>query len=965
MSELKVSLVNLTDTFQENARIMICQLDIRQFNFSRDKDRLYRIEDNHLLRSHIDRLLNVAAIHNVDMIVFPEFSIPQTMLDKLSDFARNYNLYIVAGTDYYLKNENFVSRCPIITPQRNYFIEKHVTSILEDSPIKTGRTLIGGDSNIIFQNTRFGSFAVTVCADFMEDRLKADLDIKSLSMLIVPAYHTKSSDYHARMDINVRDSKRGLYVIYSNIKDDGSDSGKSGIFALVDRAFLKEYKDAGCTDNNPETKIYQFKEHSEHAIFELDMMERKPFVSKNNSTDFNVKLIAEDLLSQSKGSQLSQQLGLSGINYILSDSLYVPPKEYNDIIRILAEKNIVVILGDPGTGKTYTAFKLLSDYYSEGYTPIWIHGISKEDRASQSIDITTYKPKEKEIIYLEDPFGHTTFDKREEIKAYIEPLIDAVLKSNSKLIITSRIEVFDAFNKQHETAFDWSDITENVNIAKPSYEKEDLAKIAENYLNNIKYKYITKEVADYIISSIQDGRLSTPLSIYTNIINISEHNDKVLTPQLKNRINEVNILSSLSEEYIQQSKPVNLLYAMVLLVGNVNRSVLVEIHKRVQENLFYKGVNIRYRSFHSVFTHALEYRIQTISRKMPVLRFKHPMYEQSFCKSIVDDKEIQTIVYELVDYFISRLDNSINIIIAFLNRLRFIYPAVAELVALHICENIPPDINTKQKVLLVRKLRALPSSKVNSAVFVFLSPEELLQMCYSKDKDDLNETLRLVRAYKDKGLIDTDDIKWKKIFTEEYLYSQPANNIIDCINIANCMKPLVSHVIFNNIPSIIIYRILLSVKAKTVYRRVCVMLKNTEYSPLIDEVNEFKRNYKKIGRMSMFKQFCVEKYLQMENIKGVIISDKIALEKVLYKKATLYGVGVVASYGRFDVQDTVLITDMSSNKSVLAYSNIDSKSLCVYLRQSKKDSLKISKGNLSKHVRMKVNDIKRIICRLK
>lgn len=62
----------------------------------------------------------------------------------------------------------------------------------------------------------------------------------------------------------------------------------------------------------------------------------------------------------------------------------------------------MLIVGDAGIGKTYTAVKLLNEYYKKGYKPIWVMGMSKEDRELQSTKIMNYEPNDREIVYFEE-----------------------------------------------------------------------------------------------------------------------------------------------------------------------------------------------------------------------------------------------------------------------------------------------------------------------------------------------------------------------------------------------------------------------------------------------------------------------------------------------------------------------------------------------------------------------------------
>ncbi len=94
------------------------------------------------------------------------------------------------------------------------------------------------------------------------------------------------------------------------------------------------------------------------------------------------------------------------------------PKEYPNIIERLERSKLVFIIGDPGIGKTYTAVKLLWDYYEKGYEPIWFTGLERTERLIQRQTLENFHLEKKQIIYFEDPFGRTEFDRRVPLSSF-------------------------------------------------------------------------------------------------------------------------------------------------------------------------------------------------------------------------------------------------------------------------------------------------------------------------------------------------------------------------------------------------------------------------------------------------------------------------------------------------------------------------------------------------------------------
>ena len=90
-----------------------------------------------------------------------------------------------------------------------------------------------------------------------------------------------SEMYYARMQNAVENSSNGLYILYSNfIQNSMSADGKSALFACCDRLYLEQWKERKYTDLKPLYKVYQMKNDSEYAIFEVDLVNKKPLLQE-------------------------------------------------------------------------------------------------------------------------------------------------------------------------------------------------------------------------------------------------------------------------------------------------------------------------------------------------------------------------------------------------------------------------------------------------------------------------------------------------------------------------------------------------------------------------------------------------------------------------------------------------------------------------------------------------------------
>jgi hypothetical protein len=206
------------------------------------------------------------------------------------------------------------------------------------------------------------------------------------------------------------------------------------------------------------------------------------------------------------------------------DKVYVPPNEYEEIKAALKNDRIVFIIGTKEFGKTFTAVRLLYEYYMEGgYQPAWVkerrkqggpEGADPEELLRLMREQSSLKSHE--IVYFEDPFGKTKYESYSELESYIGEIIDSIKRvEDAYVIITTREEVFKEFERSHFSSIQLADFEKKLNLKRASYDiekrKQILLKWAE--MNNCRW-LLNSDLRKLVLDAIDiKESLPTPLNI--------------------------------------------------------------------------------------------------------------------------------------------------------------------------------------------------------------------------------------------------------------------------------------------------------------------------------------------------------------------------------------------------------------------------------------------------------------------
>lgn len=592
-------------------------------------DGLWFARDHDPIRQWLAEMLDQAEASTADIVVLPELSVPEDCIAPVQSWSARTGAIVVAGSHYYADKRGYVSRCPVVIGGKVHFVEKLVPSPLEVSPV-AGQGLQPGKSLAVFKNTAAGDFAVAICSDYLDNDCKAALLERSLDLLCVPAFQSDSAKYHARMNIDCEEETRGIYLLYSNTRCKGYADGRSAIFAVMDRMYLDGLRNGGFTDLNPSTKICELATNQGYAIVQLSLRERRPLLGRTVHSRPNVTLLKVGG-SESRAEAFASRIGHRDDRYYRIQELFVPPSEYDRIVQRLNARRLLFLIGDPGIGKTYIAVSLLRNYFDRGYEPMWFSGLEQGERLRQRDLLENYRPRVKEAIYFEDPFGRTVFERRESVARSFGRLLDSLSDVDARVIVTSRREIFEQFLEEVPSFEELRQLAEDLNVVKPSYSIQALLTILDRNGEQALW-YADARCRSFVIEQIEQGRIRTPLAIRDFVLSTHELSsyDK-LSERLAHRSFEER--ASLAQEIQSCDPETKIALSLVLLAGAHPLATLAQWFNELGRDISPSRVWSGTAPFLSEIRRQLSFRVEQFGVRYPILRFSHPTYEEALVDS--------------------------------------------------------------------------------------------------------------------------------------------------------------------------------------------------------------------------------------------------------------------------------------------------------------------------------------------
>lgn len=290
------------------AKVMVYQLHSTFLKTEKDwsdwqeKAGLFYPKNISKFREKIFEALEKAEENEVNLIVFPELSVPEQLVEEITEWSAGKNLIVVAGSHYKPVEEGKkpIAKSPVIfNGVVKGYSQKVQASFPEKSAVPHSGLQSGSQVNIYTQ-TPIGDFAILICSENLDEHDKVKLELKrhKLDFWIVPAFQTKSKEHFDRLTVDVRGGN-SRYIIYCNNKNQEAD-GKSSFFGQTDKKFLSEFVSNDFTDNKPEWKLISLNDVTDFFILNVDIDNKRPHYGHSVNDDPNVEVVIFGSLHEPK-----------------------------------------------------------------------------------------------------------------------------------------------------------------------------------------------------------------------------------------------------------------------------------------------------------------------------------------------------------------------------------------------------------------------------------------------------------------------------------------------------------------------------------------------------------------------------------------------------------------------------------------------------------------------------------------
>lgn len=233
---------------------------------------------------------------------------------------------------------------------------------------------------------------------------------------------------------------------------------------------------------------------------------------------------------------------------------FVKTDFYEKILKILNKENLVIIIGNPGTGKTTLSKMLVLNYIAEGYK-IKISSINDISKIKQSLSLNK---EEKQLILLDDFLGQHYLELDNKKIKEVYSTVKNIKKNykNTKMILNSRIIILNEAKEEENKFNDFITEEENKRILVDTNEISylDKAKILynhlyfsgmgndffeeikrdENYFKIIKHKNYNPRIIEYMTIN---NRFKEPKKYIKEFLKNLENSSQIWKSQFK-KMNE-------------------------------------------------------------------------------------------------------------------------------------------------------------------------------------------------------------------------------------------------------------------------------------------------------------------------------------------------------------------------------------------------------------------------------------------
>ena len=241
MTNIHLNPVDLKCNKKDKAKVLIVQPQIKENQLNLGEEYCYRLELNHNDKVFIDQVLKESIKNQVDVVVFPEFSVPFSYHHAIKEFSnQNHNILIIAGTDYLKRDEKYYNTASIFFNGNDYYTYKCLLSPHEVASNEEQ----GPQNGIIFNyfvNTPAGNIAIMICMDALDVTIRNQYPIDHIDILCVIAFQKDPYEHHQAIDQIVKNCCENIYIAYANYLCYPLSGGRSSLFCFNYKDRIQRY----------------------------------------------------------------------------------------------------------------------------------------------------------------------------------------------------------------------------------------------------------------------------------------------------------------------------------------------------------------------------------------------------------------------------------------------------------------------------------------------------------------------------------------------------------------------------------------------------------------------------------------------------------------------------------------------------------------------------------------------------
>lgn len=184
----------------------------------------------------------------------------------------------------------------------------------------------------------------------------------------------------------------------------------------------------------------------------MDEYERNVIINATNGAQVNIAMDNGFIdAKQHNGNSIIDDSVLDDTEYVISrskdiQSHFVKTKPYEEALKKIDNNNIILLIGNSGSGKSENSIMLAADYDKQ-YTAIFAEGSNSGTKAIHKV-LEEIKNKKhyarKEIVIFDDFLGKNYLNMEENYLNLVNELIKCVVQNpNKKLILNSRKTILE------------------------------------------------------------------------------------------------------------------------------------------------------------------------------------------------------------------------------------------------------------------------------------------------------------------------------------------------------------------------------------------------------------------------------------------------------------------------------------------------------------------------------------------